>query len=77
MKVRVKIDFTQFESISQSSGERLIGGFSTSFSIGAAGFEGDVEGNNCEGGNCVDGCGNGQNNKCNTVAGCGSPLPIG
>ena len=69
--MKISIDLSQFESISESSEQILVGGFSATFSVGAAAFTGDTGDNNCSGGNCKIGCGNGQNINCNTVAGCG------
>ena len=62
-----------FETISETSEQKLIGGFSTSFKfklVGALTSEGTT--NNCQGGNCTDLCGSGQNIKCNSVVGCNS-----
>lgn len=71
MKVNISVDLTRFESVSETAEQKLIGGFSASFSTNLTENVGDEGSNNCAGGNCVEGCGNGQNNKCNTVAGCG------
>jgi len=71
MNVKITVDLTQFESISSTSGERLIGGFSASFTTIPGGAVADVGSNNCQGGNCAIGCGGGQNFQCNTAVGCG------
>ena len=77
MKVKFKIDINAFESISTVSEQKLVGGFSGSFSANsdAQTLEQD-QSNNCLGGNCADGCGvNGPfpNIGCNSYSGCGLP----
>ncbi|WP_452225614.1 hypothetical protein [Lacinutrix chionoecetis] len=62
-------DISNFESISENSENKLIGGFSVSFTGGVNSLE--TISNNCEGGNCATRCGSGQNIGCNDVAGCG------
>lgn len=64
----IKFKFTDFEEISETSSERLIGGFSASFSINKNyGDADEVGSNNCAGGNCASGCGTGQNIHCPNV----------
>jgi hypothetical protein len=70
MKVNVLMDLHKFESISETSGQKLIGGFSATFSVNELVDESGGS-NNCQGGNCKTGCGTGQNIQCNTVDGCG------
>lgn len=63
--------FAKFETLTESNENTLIGGFSASISIVETGV-GEFNSNNCNGGNCVSGCGNGQNvGTCNTTMGCG------
>ncbi|MFT4092026.1 MAG: hypothetical protein QM640_00200 [Niabella sp.] len=56
----------KFEPLSEEA-ENLLGGFSASLS--ATSFDEGSEANNCQGGNCVAGCGSGQ--EVNNVSGCG------
>ena len=56
----------KFEPLSEEA-ENLLGGFSASLS--ATSFESGSEANNCQGGNCVAGCGSGQ--QVNTAINCG------
>jgi hypothetical protein len=70
MKVKISVDLTKFESVSETAEQKLLGGFSASFSSDLENV-GDEGSNNCAGGNCVEGCGKGSNSGCNTVAGCG------
>ena len=66
MKKEKKLSI-KFEPLSEDA-ENLLGGFSASLSSSA--FEGGSgAANNCLGGNCVAGCGSGQ--EVNTVSGCG------
>lgn len=68
--MKLKFNLSNFEPISESSENKLIGGFSPSISIEIKDHEFNT--NNCNGGNCVSGCGNGQNvQTCNTSMGCG------
>ncbi len=69
MKNKITLIFENFEKISESQENSLVGGFSKSFSNQNE-ISFDQETNNCDGGNCVAGCGG--NVKCNTVAGCGA-----
>jgi len=74
MNAKLMFNVSSFEPISDIGSEKLIGGFSTSFSVSMVhGSDiNDVGSNNCAGGNCVSGCGNGQNIHCsNAVPGCG------
>jgi hypothetical protein len=57
----------KFEPLSEEA-ENLLGGFSASLSTSS--FDSGSEANNCAGGNCVAGCGSGQ--EVNTVPGCGT-----
>ena len=68
MSSKIKFDLANFESLSEDSSNQLVGGFSASVSLtlDSASFET----NNCNGGNCVDGCG-ATNNGCNVVENCG------
>ena len=68
-KINFEFNISNFESISESSGNKLVGGFSTSFTGGVDSLE--TISNNCEGGNCATRCGSGQNIGCNAVAVCG------
>jgi len=71
VNTKSKFSFGDFEAITENSEKKLLGGFSASislFSTQAFGIDGS---NNCNGGNCVEGCGNGSNVSCNTVQGCG------
>ena len=71
MKLNLQIDYADFEIISENSEKKLIGGFSSSLFID--GSIDPIDGsNNCNSGNCIEGCGKGQNVNCNTVAGCGT-----
>jgi hypothetical protein len=66
---KIFFQLSDFESLSESGENQLIGGFSNSISITTLQALGD--GNNCLGGNCTSGCGDGQNiSKCNTSVGC-------
>ncbi len=68
-----KFDFTMFDTISESGKEKLIGGFSASFSIVDDNSQlNSADANNCLGGNCTYACGVDQNIKCNAAAGCGN-----
>ena len=68
MNKKITLTLENFEGISESQGNQLVGGFSQSFSGQEAAFSASTT-NNCSGGNCVSGCGT--NSGCNTVAGCG------
>ena len=68
--LKVTIDLTNFEFISEESDGKLLGGFSASFSATNLFSSGETS-NNCSAGNCATGCGDGQNSGCNTVSGCG------
>ena len=73
MKQKVTLTLENFEGISESQGNRLVGGFSQIFSGQESPFsasEGTT--NNCASGNCVAGCGT--NSGCNVVAGCGKSV---
>jgi len=67
----VQFSFSKFETIAEQTDGQLVGGFSSSFSGSSLSTE-EVGSNNCAGGNCVSGCGDGQNSGCNTVSGCGT-----
>lgn len=72
LKIKTTLFLEGLEKVSESDGKTLIGGFSLSI-VGPGGLDPDTgtgEANNCQGGNCVSGCGNGQNVQCNTIAGC-------
>lgn len=69
---RNKINIDQFESITETTGQKFVGGFSSAF--GNDTDDSDDGGgvtNNCSGGNCKSSCGTGQNIQCNSVANCG------
>lgn len=70
---KVTITFEDFEGLSKTQGDKLVGGFSASFS--SPRYQSSFSGadNNCKGGNCVEGCGG--NSGCNTVDGCGNTPP--
>ncbi|MDP1814039.1 MAG: hypothetical protein Q8K92_06280 [Leadbetterella sp.] len=71
--INSSFNLSNFESISETSENQLVGGFSSSLSFNLTMSYGDDNSNNCEGGNCAAGCGTGQNVKsCNTVSGCGN-----
>jgi len=64
--------FQNFEKISESQEQNLVGGFSKSFS-NQNGISFSEETNNCHGGNCASGCGP-TNIGCNVTAGCNKQL---
>jgi len=71
LNMNAKIDFSLFESLREGGADKLIGGFSTTFSLSSLEQTNEIEeSNNCLGGNCKNGCGIGQNISCNTVANC-------
>jgi hypothetical protein len=67
VKASVLVDF---EQISSFQSDKLVGGFSNSFSVRTA-LADTVIGNNCQGANCAHGCGGDNNVYCNTTVGCG------
>lgn len=69
-KVKASV-FAEFEQISSRQSDKLVGGFSKSFS-GRAALADTVVGNNCQGGNCAHGCGGDNNVICNNRVGCGT-----
>jgi hypothetical protein len=69
MDLKISMSLNRFESLSETAENKMIGGFSASFSTEPVDDGGGS--NNCDGGNCKTGCGTGQNISCNTVAGCG------
>ncbi|GAA4208142.1 hypothetical protein GCM10022289_31640 [Pedobacter jeongneungensis] len=72
MKFKLNFQVNDFETISEDSEKKLIGGFSASMAM-INNEEGEGGGaNNCAGGNCVAKCGEGQNVSCNAIAGCGT-----
>ncbi len=72
MKLSMEFNFSNFESLSENSEQKLVGGFSPSVSLGVTASDLTGGSNNCEGGNCIAGCGKGQNTGCNVVSGCGT-----
>lgn len=74
MKLNLSFQISGFEPISEDSEKKLVGGFSSSMAGMALPTEGEGS-KNCAGGNCVSGCGNGQNVSCNAVPGCGTTPP--
>jgi len=69
MKQKMTLAFDDFEGISESQGNQLVGGFSKSFSVQEIVLN-EAASNNCKGGNCAVLCGS--NVGCNAVAGCGA-----
>ena len=67
IKSKTTVVLTGFEKISESQEKKLLGGFSKSLGSTIEVDTGTT--NNCQGGNCRDGCGQGQNLNC--VQGCG------
>jgi len=63
MKRKIKIDINCFETMGETSENKLVGGFSTSFTFQGTSLN-EEGSNNCQGGNCASGCGNGQNVNC-------------
>ncbi len=72
MKNKITLIFENYEKISESQEHNLVGGFSKSFSNQNE-ISFNEETNNCNGGNCVSGCGVKGNYGCNNVAGCNNP----
>ncbi|WP_452225609.1 hypothetical protein [Lacinutrix chionoecetis] len=74
MKNKTKIfRISTFESVSENSENKLVGGFSLSQSS-SMNFDFSTT-NNCMGGNCSTDCGSGpigQNVQCNVAQGCGT-----
>ena len=68
-KVKMMFDISNFEPVSEDSESKLVGGFSISLSQQTQDPVQQETTNNCQGGNCVKGCGDGQT--LNGVAGCG------
>jgi len=71
MKKKITITLENFEGISETQSNQLMGGFSQSFS-GQDKIADTLIGNNCQGGNCVEGCGSDNNVMCNNRVGCGT-----
>jgi hypothetical protein len=71
MKVKTIFNLSGFDAVSETGEQQLVGGFSTSFNA-AVSVTGEGGSNNCSAGNCIAGCGKGQNVGCNAVAGCGA-----
>lgn len=68
--IKVTVNISGFEPISETSENKLIGGFSASLSTNDESLQ--SLSNNCHGGNCVKGCGGWPSNDwCNSVPGCG------
>lgn len=63
IKSKTTVILTGFEEISESHVKQLLGGFSHTITNPNTGIDTGTT-NNCEGGNCVTGCGNGQNINC-------------
>ncbi|HSC40142.1 MAG TPA: hypothetical protein VLD19_19795 [Chitinophagaceae bacterium] len=69
MKKTQSANFAKFEVLNETAQGTMVGGFSVVLNATVNLLEGS---NNCQGGNCVEGCGKGQNvSACNTVSGCG------
>ena len=64
---KLKVSAIRFEPLSEQA-ENLLGGFSATLSATSLGEEAGPA-NNCNAGNCVAGCGSGQ--EVNTKANCG------
>ncbi|WP_346983911.1 hypothetical protein [Chryseobacterium sp. POE27] len=62
-KSKIKLVLTGFEKISESQEKKILGGFSNVISDPTTGID-DGTTNNCQGGNCRAGCGQGQNLNC-------------
>lgn len=71
-KIKVIFEIKNFESLSENSENKLVGGFSHTIS-GGGNSSGTIS-NNCQGGNCVEGCGSGQNVQCNQTIGCSTKI---
>jgi hypothetical protein len=69
---KVTITLDDFERVSSSQGNVLVGGFSLSYTAPSIETNFAFADNNCKGGNCTQGCGG--NTGCNTVDGCGVKL---
>lgn len=69
-KINMSFNVSNFESLSENSENKLVGGFSAS--ISGTGDSIDSISNNCDGGNCAVRCGSGQNIACNAAVGCGT-----
>jgi hypothetical protein len=65
----ITLTLADFEGISESQGNRLVGGFSKTFSVQEIAAN-ELASNNCKGGNCAILCGS--NVGCNAVEGCGA-----
>ncbi len=73
MNLKIGFSISDFEPIAENSEKKLVGGFSLSHT--AVGISDFNTTNNCEGGNCASGCGDGpigQNKGCNVSPGCGA-----
>ncbi|MEE4000514.1 hypothetical protein V1T75_09190 [Tenacibaculum sp. FZY0031] len=68
---KLSFDISIFESISENSESKLIGGFTQSFS--SSFIKEDETANNCLGGNCSAGCG--ASNNCLGTGGNGCCIP--
>lgn len=66
LKIKTVIVLNDFEKVSESQ-KKLVGGFSQSFSGAIESLDSAGTTNNCNGGNCVAGCGAGQNVECNVL----------
>lgn len=68
MKSKTTVVLTGFEKISESQERKLLGGFSNTITNPTTGIDnGTGDGgttNNCQGGNCRQGCGIAQNLNC-------------
>ncbi|WP_340203318.1 hypothetical protein [Ascidiimonas sp. W6] len=67
-KVKFMFDISNFEPVAEDSENKLVGGFTASISSNRVQGVETIT-NNCQGGNCVEGCGGG--GTVNAVAGCG------
>lgn len=68
----IKTLVSAFESINETAEQKLVGGFSFSYGFTSVEEPGSGTTNNCQGGNCTQSCGGGQNIQCNAIAHCGT-----
>ena len=67
-KAKMPFDISSFEHVTEDSENKLVGGFSASISSEIIQSL-EMMTNNCQGGNCASGCGDGQVSNC--ADGCG------
>lgn len=75
-KITVRFEIKNFESLSENSESKFVGGFSHTIS-GGGNSSGTIS-NNCQGGNCTTDCGTGgpigKNLQCNVAQFCGGVM---